>query len=61
MGKEKFDVRWMEGMWLGVKLESGELIIGKADGVVKARDFRRKPEKEGRWSSDGIDGFNGAP
>ncbi len=39
-----FDMIWMDGVWLGIKLESGESIIGTADGVAKARDFRRKPE-----------------
>ena len=60
-GKNKSDVRWMEGVWLGITLESGESIIGTANGVVKARDFRRKPEEGGRWSSDGTDEFNAVP
>ncbi len=59
--KNRFDVTWMDGAWLGIKLESGESIIGTANGVVKARDFKRKPEEGGRWSNDGIDGFKGAP
>ncbi len=50
----------MDGVWLGIKFESGELIIGAADGVVKARDLRRKAEEGGRWCNDGGDGFNGA-
>ncbi len=48
-GKNKFDVRWMGGVWLGIKLESEELIIGKVDGEAKARDFRKKLEEGGRW------------
>ena len=42
-------------------MESGESIIGTASGVVRASDFGRKPEKGGRWSNDGVDGFKGAP
>ncbi len=57
-GKNKFDVRWTDGV-LGNKLERGESIIGTADGVAQARDFRREPEEGGRWSNDGIDGFDG--
>ncbi len=57
VGKKKFNVRLMDGVWLGIKLESGESIVGTADGVVKARDFRREPEEGGRWSSDGFDGL----
>ena len=36
VGKNKLDVRWMDGVWPGIKLESVESIIGTADGVVKA-------------------------
>ncbi len=42
-------------------LESGEPIIVTADGAVKARDFRRKPEYGGRWGNDGKGGFKGVP
>ncbi len=59
--KNKIDVRWVDGVRLGIKLESGESIIGTACRVVKARDFRRKPGEGGRWSNDGVDGFNGVP
>jgi hypothetical protein len=61
VGKNKFDARWMDGVGLWIKLEGGEPIIGTADGVVKARDFRRKPGEGGRCSNDGIEGFNGVP
>ncbi len=47
-GKNKLDVRWMDGAWLGVKLESWESIVGAADGVVRARDFgNRRREDDG--------------
>ncbi len=39
LGKNKFDVRWEDGIWLGIEMESGESIIGKARGVAKARDL----------------------
>ncbi len=59
--RNKFDAMWIDGVWLGVTLESGEFIIGTPDGVAQARDFRRNPEKgEGRIN-DGADGFKGAP
>ncbi len=48
VGKDKFDVRWEDGVWLGIKMESGESIVGTANGVAKASDFRRKPEEGGR-------------
>ena len=46
---------------VGIKLESGESIIGTTSGVVTARDFGRKPEERGRGSDDGVDGFKGVP
>ena len=60
-GKDKFDVRWFEGVWLGVRVESGESIIGTSGGVVKARDFRRKPLNGGRWSEESLNKFVGVP
>ncbi len=30
-GRDKFDVRWMERVWLGVKTESGEPLIGASE------------------------------
>ncbi len=29
-GKNKFDVRWTDGVWLGIEVETGESIIGKS-------------------------------
>ncbi len=54
-GKDKLDV------WLGVRLESGEPLIGTSEGVAKARDFSRKPENGGRWGAQVFDKFVGAP
>ncbi len=56
-GEGKFDVRRKEGAWLGIRMESGESIVGAHVGVVKARDFRRKPENEGRRSEEDFDNF----
>ena len=41
-GKNKFEVRWDNGVWLGVRLESGESLIGRKNGVIKikGRGFR---------------------
>ncbi len=46
VGKNNLDVRWMDGVGRGIKLESGESFIRTASGVVKARG--------GRWSNDGL-------
>ena len=39
-GKDKFDSRWDDGIWLGIREESGEHIIGTRDGVLKTRSIR---------------------
>ena len=36
-GKE----RWVEGIWLGTREESQEVIIGTDKGIVKGRTIRR--------------------
>ena len=51
-GEEKMDERWGEGIWLGSKDESGEILIGIKEGVTKARAVRRKPDFETRWNLD---------
>ncbi len=40
-GKGKFNARLKEGVFLGVRLESGESLTGTDEGVVKSRDLRR--------------------
>ena len=32
-GKMKADYRWLNGIWLGVREESGEYVVGTPDGV----------------------------
>ena len=49
-GKNKAETRWAEGIYLGVREESGEIIVGTKDGVVKSRTFRRKSSEEERWN-----------
>ena len=49
-GIDKLDERWEEGIWLGSKDESDEILIGTEKGVVKARAVRRKAGFEERWN-----------
>ena len=49
-GTHKFDPRWECGCWLGVKSETGEIIVGTSEGVVKARDFKRRGSPAERWT-----------
>ena len=34
-GKDKFEVRWDIGIWLGIADRTGEAIIGSKDGVIR--------------------------
>ena len=60
-GQDKFNCRWERGVWLGIRDESGEIIIGTPDGVVKARDFKRLAHAEERSSASAICGMKGTP
>ena len=44
--------RWMEGIWLGVREESGEVIVGTPEGIQKARTVRRKATNSERWKKN---------
>jgi hypothetical protein len=60
-GKKTFEERWAEGIWLGVREESSEILVGTMEGVVKARSFRHKATNEDRWDPKWLDGFRGVP
>ena len=46
IGKDKMDARWETGVWLGMREESNESIIGTRHGCIKVRSFKRKPESD---------------
>ena len=48
-------------MWLGVKDETGEIIIGTPEGVVKARDFKRLGDATEQCSASAITEKKGTP
>ena len=45
----------------GIRDESGEIIIGTSDGVIKVRSVRRKPTHEERWNEVQINEMKGTP
>ncbi len=61
VGKDKAESRWEEGAWLGVRDESGEIIIGTNKGVIKARTFKRYGRDEDRWCVEKFEAFRGVP
>ena len=60
-GVEKFEVRWRDGVFLGVRDDSGEVIIGTPEGVIKVSAIRRKGTMGDRWDRDRIMGVVGVP
>ena len=49
-GKSKAQSRWKKGVWLGIREESGEYLVGNEEGVRKVRTVRRRGSHEDRWS-----------
>ena len=59
-GKDKLNSRWGEGVWSGVREESGETLIGTREGVIKVRTIRRKAGAA-RSSKELMDAVKGTP
>ena len=53
--------RWETGVWLGIRDESGDVIIGTGKGVLKARAFRRKVINSERWDFETFSAIQGTP
>ena len=60
-GHSKLRTRWGSGLWLGVRDESGETLIGTDDGVIRCRTVRRKGSDEERWSLTQVQNMKGTP
>ena len=51
---------WDDGVYLGMKSTTGEIVVGNKQGVWKTRTVRRKPEDQ-RWSVDNMSMIVGVP
>lgn len=60
-GKCKGEYRWGTGIWLGIREESGEHIIGTQDGVVKSPTIRSMASKDDSWNWDEFMKMKGLP
>ena len=59
----KLDSLWSDGVFLGYRAVSGEIVVGTKDGVYKTRTVKRKPY-EHRWEKEtwiSSEGFRGRP
>ena len=59
-GSTFLDARFIEGIWMGMDLRTGEVLIGTPSGVVKARSVRRRIEEE-RWNAQEVLAVRGTP
>ena len=60
-GTQKLESRWESGIWLGLRDETNEAIIGTPDGCIKARDVRRYGSEEEKWDQDKFMSMSGVP
>ena len=56
----KLDVDWFDGIFLGIKEQTGEYIIGTSHGIVKARTIQRVTFDQ-RWDYDAVIAITGLP
>ena len=57
----KYDTRWSTGIWLGIREESGEVIIGTDEGCIKCRTIRRKSSDAERYNVELFMNMKGVP
>ena len=50
----KLTCMWEDGIYLGVKATTAEVIVGNRNGVWLTRTVRRKPAKE-RWDRSNLE------
>lgn len=56
----KLEARWDSGIFLGIRLNTTEKIIGTPKGVVVVQSVRRKPEDQ-QWNAELIKSLVGTP
>ena len=60
-GHHKLDCRWEICVWLGVKDNGPEVIIGTAEGCIKVRDVRRFGVDADKWKKEAVEAVKGTP
>ena len=56
----KLSSSWEDGVYLGTKGGTGEIIVGTSEGVWKTRTAHRRPAEE-RWRKESIELLKGVP
>ena len=60
VGKDKLDSRWENGIFVGLREESGEIFVMSEEGVIKVRSYNRRCEEE-RWNQEEFNKGKGTP
>lgn len=60
-GTGQWESEWEKGIWLGIKAESGEAIVGTCEGFLKARRLHRCSQVHERWNAEAIQSMKGTP
>ena len=60
-GKNKADVRWEDGIYLGMINRSEEYLVGTDKGVLKVRSIRRHGMRELQWDRNMFNDMKGVP
>ncbi|CAE7420072.1 RE2, partial [Symbiodinium sp. CCMP2592] len=58
--RSKLDSRWQSGVYLGLRLQSTEKIVGTNQGIFVVQSIKRKPEGQ-QWDSDLVKAVRGLP
>ena len=45
----KLDPRWEDGIYAGLRIESGEVYVMSQSGMIKVKHYKQRPESE-RWN-----------
>ena len=62
VGTHKFESRWQgDAIFLGLREESGEWIVGTKEGVIKCRTLREVELESDRWDKQLIASLKGTP
>ena len=59
-GVNKLDPRWEDGIYAGLRIESGEIYVMSESGVIKVKHYKQRPESE-RWNLEELDKGIGVP
>ena len=58
--RQKFEMQWVLGMWLGRDTDSNEILVGTSTGVFKVRSIRRLVKDE-RFNAEFYQEFKSFP